>query len=76
MPIIIRTRNLKIYIYTKDHPPAHVHVIGPNAEAKIDINNFKCTFVSGFSKRDINRIIKFLKDKKEVLQDTWEDYHE
>jgi hypothetical protein len=76
MPIIIRTKNLKIYVYLKDHFPAHVHVIGPDAEAKIDIQTFKCLSVNGFSKQDINRIIKFLKSKKAILIEAWEDYHE
>ena len=76
MPIIIRTKNLKIFIYFKDHLPAHVHVLGPDAEAKIDLNNFECLYVKGFSKKDVNRIIKFIKTKKELLIEAWEDYHE
>ena len=76
MPIIIRTKNLKIYIYIKDHIPAHVHVIGPDAEAKINIKNFECITVKGFSKKDVSRIIKFLKDKQAILLEAWEDYHE
>ena len=76
MPIIIRTQNLKIYIYLKDHLPAHVHVIGPDAETKIDIQNFNCLSVKGFTKQDINRIIKFLKNNQELLLEAWEDYNE
>lgn len=76
MPIIIRTKNLKIFIYVKDHKPAHVHVIGPDAEAKIDIDTFQCLSVHGFSKKDVNQIIKFLKSNKELLIEAWKDYHE
>jgi len=29
MPTVLRAGGLRVVIYPNDHPPAHVHVIGP-----------------------------------------------
>ncbi|HMB01791.1 MAG TPA: DUF4160 domain-containing protein [Spirochaetota bacterium] len=76
MPVFLRTSNLKFAIRTNDHPPAHVHVLGPDAEAKIDLKSLDIISAAGFSKKDITRIISFLKDKKDILIKAWEEYHE
>lgn len=38
MPTVIRDGRLRIVIYTNDHRPAHVHVIGPDGEAVFNLN--------------------------------------
>jgi len=35
---IFRTGKLRVAIYTNDHPPPHVHVVGPDREAKFELN--------------------------------------
>ena len=76
MPIILITKNLKFYIYPKDHNPPHVHVIGADCEAKITILSLECIQNNGFSEKDISKIIKFLEDKIDILIDAWEAFHE
>jgi hypothetical protein len=76
MPVFIRTSNLQFVIRTKDHPPAHVHVLGPGAEMKVSIENLQIIKSTGFSKKDASKILSFLKDKKELLVQAWEEYHE
>ena len=29
MPTVLRIGGLRVVIYSNDHPPAHVHVLGP-----------------------------------------------
>lgn len=41
---ILRMRNLRICIFPKDHLPAHLHVLGPGAEAKFEIETLECFF--------------------------------
>ena len=76
MPVILLTKNFKIYIYPKDYDPQHVHVIGPDCEAKFSIRSLDCIQNYGFSKKDINRISKFLEENIDILIEAWEDYHE
>ncbi len=63
-------------IYPKDHSPAHVHVIGPDAEAKFDINTMECIESYGFSQRTLKRIKDYLEERKETLLEAWHEYQE
>jgi hypothetical protein len=73
-PTIIRTGNLQIRVYPKDHNPPHVHVIGPDAEAKIRLHDLQCYYSKGFSKRALKQIKSYLKQNKKLLLEAWDDY--
>ena len=75
-PMILRTRNLQVRIYPKDHGPPHVHVIGPDAEAKFQLHDMQCLHSRGFSERALKRIKTFLADKRRELEEAWNDYQE
>ncbi len=75
MPIILITKNLKICIYPKDHEPPHVHVIGPDCEAKINIHTLECFSNYGFSVKDIKRISAFVEENLDLIIEAWEEYH-
>ena len=35
MATILRVGKLRVMIYSNDHPPAHVHIVGPNGSARV-----------------------------------------
>jgi len=73
IPLIFKIKNLKFYIYLKDHLPAHIHVNSPDSEAKIDIHTFEVLSSKGFHKKDLNRIVKLLKERQKFLVEIWRD---
>lgn len=73
---ILRVRNLKICIYPKDHYPPHVHVIGPEAEAKFTLTDFTCVSSFGFRKKTIVEIAKFLREHEQLLLEAWNENQE
>lgn len=75
-PTMLRTRNLRVVIYPNDHDPPHVHVIAPDAEAKFELSDFECVFSRGFSMKALKQIRDYLLENKELLVETWCDYHE
>ena len=66
-PTILRTRNLRIKIYPRDHNPPHVHVVGPEGEEKFELNSLRCLSSIGFSFKALMKIKIFLKENKNVL---------
>ncbi|WP_131112258.1 DUF4160 domain-containing protein [Sulfuricystis thermophila] len=38
MGTLLRLAGWRVMIYTLDHPPPHVHVVGPGGRAKIALN--------------------------------------
>jgi len=75
-PVIFRADSLKYVIYPKDHQPAHVHVIGPGAEAKFEIRTLKLIKNYGFSERTLKKITSYLKVRQNSLLEAWHDYQD
>jgi hypothetical protein len=73
-PVILRSKNLKFLIYPKDHLPPHVHVLGPDREAKFEIESLRCFFARGFSRKAIREISQYLATKKTILMEAWNEY--
>lgn len=73
-PTIIQTKNLRVMVYLHDHFPPHVHVIGPNQEAKFLIETLECTYSRGFSEKALGQIKDFLEDKKKILMEAWDEF--
>ena len=67
---------MRVIVYPKDHKPAHVHVIGPEAEAKFNIETLECIENSGFSEKSLRRIKEYLKERQETLRRAWYEYQE
>jgi hypothetical protein len=79
MPTVLVFQGLDVRIYTNDHQPAHVHVVGRGCEAKFQLNcpggpvevveNF------GFSRREIRQILTALLAAVTQLCEKWRRIH-
>lgn len=76
MPTVLTLDSIKFYIYFDDHGLPHVHAIKGDNEAKIEIESGECVAVSGFSKKDVKKLEKFVKKNKEEFLEKWEEYNE
>lgn len=74
MPTVIYIGSIKIRIYPKDHLPHHVHAVGPDCEAKFEIETLECSFSRGFTNKDLKRIQVYLEKHKEYLMEVWNEY--
>jgi hypothetical protein len=74
MVTILRQHGMRFVIYTADHEPAHVHVIG-DGEARIDIIDLKVITQGGMSDRDVRRAMTVVEENRQLLLDTWRHYN-
>ncbi len=74
MVTVLRQHGMRFVIYTADHEPAHVHVIG-DGEARIDIIDLKVITQGGMSDRDVRRAMTVVEENRQLLLDTWRHYH-
>ena len=74
-PTILRFANLRVVIYTKDHKPAHIHDIGPNAELVMDLATWQVVRVVGFTEMAVNRIRRFLRERGPQFWEAWNEIH-
>ena len=82
MVVIYRAFGYRFVIYTQDHEPAHVHVIG-EGEAKIDLlgsetrseTNCRLVWSVGIPRRDLKRILQEAGVRRDEFLRAWERIH-
>jgi hypothetical protein len=79
MPTILRFRGLRVMIYSYDHRPSHVHVIGPGAEARIALGGEGARpwvmTNDGLSRRDVVRALAEIERNRDLLIQRWREMH-
>lgn len=66
MPTIKIIDSIKIDIYSREHPPPHIHVIYAEYEELIVIDTLE-TYAGHLPPTQRKKVIKWVKDKKEFL---------
>ncbi len=80
MPTVLTIFGLRVVIYTNDHRPAHVHILGKGCEAVL---NLKCPGGPlelrenyGFSQKELGKIVEELAANLAALCTAWRQIHE
>jgi hypothetical protein len=78
MIVVHRAGGFRFVIYTSDHEPAHVHVVG-DGHAKINLvgpNGLpELVFSVGIKKSDMRRLLTEAAERRDELVDRWEQIH-
>jgi hypothetical protein len=74
-PVVLRSGQYTVVIYTKDHPPAHVHVKSADKEARIALDPVEVMDNYGFKPGEIRAILKLIQLHQNDLFAKWEEYH-
>ena len=69
-PVVLRTRNLRVMVYPRDHKPPHVHVKGPGREARFNLKDLRCVSARGFSFAELAKLKEFLNNYRDLLLET------
>ena len=75
MPTILRVDGLRIVIYPNDHPPAHVHVIGPDWEVVVNLVGMKVREIIGGGDLEARCAFDIVQENRIVLMDAWRSIH-
>jgi hypothetical protein len=74
-PVVLRSGQFTVVIYTKDHLPAHVHVKSAEKEARITLNPVDVMDNEGFKPRELTSILKLIRTHQDELLAKWEEIH-
>ena len=78
MIVVHRAGGFRFVIYTSDHQPAHIHVVG-DGHAKINIvgpeGAPELVFSVGIKESDMRRLLVEVAEHREELLDRWEQIH-
>lgn len=72
----LSSKHLVYKINENDHRPPHVHVEGMGASVRINLLTFEVMDKeTDFSQPTLNRILKVVKDNRNLLIERWEELH-
>ncbi len=76
MPTVLRVGGLRFVVYPNDHPPAHVHVLGPGWVVVVNLQGPEVREVIGpCARHDARRVLDFAVEHREVLLEAWRRFH-
>lgn len=74
-PVVLRHGKYTVVIYTRDHPPAHVHVQSAENEARITLEPVEVMNNWGFKPAEIKAILKLIQSHQQELIEKWKEIH-
>ena len=74
MPTLIKLGKLKIQIFADDHNPPHFHVVTPDHEALIRIEDLGIHRGS-MDRRSLETALAWARQNKEVLENGWKRFN-
>ena len=75
MPTVLRIDGMRVVIYPNDHPPAHVHVLGPGWVLVINLIGPEVREAIGCDEREAARVLRLVSGHREALMDAWRRFH-
>ncbi|MDD3447016.1 MAG: DUF4160 domain-containing protein [Zavarzinia sp.] len=70
MPTIVRIGNLKIQIFADDHNPPHFHIVTPDHEVLVCIEDF-ALIAGAIDRRSLDVALAWATENREVLENEW-----
>lgn len=72
MPTIKEFNGFRIYMYFADHGRPHFHIVGPDFEAKIAIDDL--SVIVGDVPRRAREALDWAEENRTQLMDLWNEY--
>ena len=75
MPTVLRIDGFRFFFYSSDRQePIHIHVEKEGNAAKFWLIPIRLQESHGFSRKDLNKILKIIKNNEELLLRSWDEY--
>lgn len=71
MPTILRREGLRVAIYPNDHPPAHVHAIGPGWVVVVNLLGPEVREAIGCNEPEARHVLRLVAEHREALLEAW-----
>jgi hypothetical protein len=80
VPTVLTIRNIRVVIYTNDHPPPHVHAVrGRDARARFELNApdgpVRLMDNTGFSLAEVREIGTAVAENLTAIHAKWSEIH-
>jgi hypothetical protein len=75
MPTVLRSGPYRFFFYAGDRDePQHIHIERDDRIGKFWLDPIRLQSSGGFSRREIGRIEKLVRDQRAALMEAWDEY--
>ena len=72
-PTVFRAEGMRFFFFFREEPRIHVHVLGPEGEAKIWIEpQVEVARDWGLGERKLRRAIELVREREDEIRGAWE----
>jgi hypothetical protein len=71
MPVVLRSGGFAISIYSREHPPPHVHVHYAGKRCRIELETLKLSRGSSMNRSEEARALRLVAAHREALLALW-----
>lgn len=78
MVTVHKAMGFRFVIFTNDHSPPHVHIVGHGGEAKVTLdgpNGLELDWVIGINRGDIRALMMEVQTQRNALLEAWNAIH-
>jgi hypothetical protein len=75
MPTVLRAGRLRVVVHHNDHPPAHVHVLGPGWAVLINLLGPSVREVINCGEREAREALRLIVEHRNELLEAWRRIH-
>ena len=80
MATVVRIGRLRVMVYSRDHPPPHVHVVAPRGQAKVLVDgpegHPRLVWNLGLSRRELAQALAVIEDHRALILAEWKRVHD
>jgi hypothetical protein len=80
MATVVPIGKLRVMVYSRDHPPPHVHIVAPRGQAKVLVHgperHPRLEWNLGLSRRELALALSVVEDYRELILAEWNRVHE
>ncbi len=74
MPTVLRIDGFRLFFYSNEHLPKHIHIEKADKTAKYNIEFIELVKSSRFSASDLKQIRSLVEENQEFLIQKWNEY--
>ncbi|GAB4247496.1 MAG: hypothetical protein Tsb0034_26730 [Ekhidna sp.] len=74
MPTVLRIEGFRMFFYSNEHLPRHIHVEFGGGVAKFSLENIELTKSKHLDASTISKMRKLVEENQEFLLKKWDEY--
>lgn len=74
MPTILRIKGYRLFFYTNEHLPIHIHIEKESKTAKFNLEPLEIFYSRGFNASELSEMRKLVMENLEFLINKWYEY--